>query len=109
VAGQVELGGLGAGAVVGEPQDAARHVLLIAEGVLRLKARRGSVELGAGRIVGLAEALSGRCYGLRAKALSPLRALRLDAESLIDVLEDDAGAAVQLLGGMGREALRRSC
>ena len=97
-----------AGAVVWQPQDAARHVLLIAEGVLRLKARRGSVELGAGRIVGLAEALSGRCYGLRAKALSPLRALRLDAESLIDVLEDDAGAAVQLLGEMAREALARS-
>jgi len=108
LAAEMEPVELEAGSLLWEPQDPARHVLLIAEGVLRLKAHGGSIELGPGRIVGLAEALSARCYGLGAKVLSPLRALRLDAESLVDVLEDDAGAAVQLLGAMAREALARS-
>ena len=91
--------------VLWEPGDPATHLLAILAGHVDVEeAGRGQTERhGAGALLGLPDALACTEYRFRLRARGPVQALRLDAEALVDALEDDAASAVELLCVLARQ------
>lgn len=83
------------GHVFWEPDHGAGHALAIVAGEVRCSDGERRSEVGAGSLLGLAEALCGARRGYRVEARGAVRALRLDVDALIDVLEDDSEAGVE--------------
>jgi hypothetical protein len=105
IASEMEPIAADAGATLWSAGDAAGHVLVIASGVVHCDGGDGAVrDVGAGTLLGLAEALCVDRRSYRAEARSAVRALRLDTEALIDVLEDDPDAGVELIRVIARGA-----
>jgi hypothetical protein len=89
------------------PDDPAGHLLAITAGEVRCTGADGTVrDFGARSLLGLAEALCVDRHGYAAEARGVVHALRLDTETLIDVLEDDPDAGVGLLCVIARGAVR---
>jgi hypothetical protein len=95
------------GQVLWDREDAAGHLLAILSGAVRCTASAGPApDAGPGSLLGLTEALCAGRFDYRAEARSTVRALRIGVEALVDVLEDDPEAGVELLCEIARGVLR---
>ena len=108
IAAELTLFDAEADRVCWEAGETATWALLVADGAIECDGGDATEERRAGTIVGLAEALAGERRPRRARARGRVRGLRLDVEALIDVLEDDPGAAVELLCSVAGHALAGS-
>jgi CRP-like cAMP-binding protein len=107
IAGELDELAVARGHVLWECGAATSHVLAITAGVVRCTAPgEPARDVGAGTLLGLTEALCAGRFGHRAEARSAVRALRIDVDGFVDVLEDDPEAGVELLGSIARGALR---
>jgi len=86
------------GRVLWRRGDAAAHLLAIESGALRCTEGTGPPrDAGPGALPGLTESLCARRFDYRAEARGAVRALRIDVEALLDVLEDAPEAGVEML------------
>lgn len=107
IAAEMEMIERNPGELLWDAGHAARGALLIVEGAVSSRAAgRAPIRLGPGALLGLPESLSGGSHPERAVALGRLRALRIDTEALVDVLEDDPTTAEELLCAIAREVVR---
>jgi len=98
IAGELQELTLPPGAVLWRRDDAAGQLLAIAAGIVRCTERAGSArDAGPGSLLGLTESLCAGRFDYRAEARSTVRALRIGVDALVDVLEDDPEAGVELL------------
>jgi cyclic nucleotide-binding protein len=106
IASELEEVAFEPGDVIWQREDAAAHLLAIAAGAVRCTAGAGPArDVGAGSLLGLTESLCAGRFDYRAEARSTVRALRIDVEALVDVLEDDPEAGVELLCVIARGPL----
>jgi len=82
------------------PVEGPDGAFLVVEGRVSLESNDwpGSVVLGPGSAPGLVTALAEGPVGIRARALTPVRALYVSRETLLDVLEDHLDMAFAFLG-----------
>jgi CRP-like cAMP-binding protein len=79
---------------------------VIVEGSVGYPSDGGASVAGPGSLLGFAEAFAGEPRRHAVEVREPIRALCLDAETLIDILEDHPDAAVDLLCALASEVLR---
>lgn len=79
--------------------------LLLVEGAVAVGDATGR-RADPGSLIGLTEALGAPSYPHRVASVGPSRALWIDLEGLLDVLEDDSEAAIGLLCALGHEVAR---
>ena len=82
------------------------HCLLISSGLVMCSVPDGGYfEIGAPNVLGLSEALAEEPRWCEARASTRVRALRLEAEPFVDILEDHFLMARQLLASMAARLL----
>jgi hypothetical protein len=97
-----------AGDLLWDAGEPARGAVLIVDGTVSNRSAAGApVQLGPGTLLGLAESLAGEPHSYRVEATERLRALRIDTEALVDVLEDEPATAEELLCALAREVVQR--
>ena len=103
LAGHLSERHLEAGDRLWPPGAGAEGVFLIADGVVSIQSDAWDepVLVGAGGVPGLVTSLI-RDPGVRARAESPVRALYVSGETLLDILEDHSDMAFAFLGRLAR-------
>lgn len=95
---------LPAGRVLWEEGAAAGSFVAVGAGTLRCTSAQDSarVDLRAGALLGLAEACADELLAYRAETTEPTLLMRLSKEAFIDVMEDDAEMALEVLQVLAR-------
>jgi CRP-like cAMP-binding protein len=83
--------------------DPADHFVIVVEGtVLATRARGTDLYYGPGTAIGALESMSGDGRGFTVRAHTEVRALRVDARVLLDLIEDNPAVGLNLLRSIAR-------
>jgi CRP-like cAMP-binding protein len=87
--------------------DESTYALVIASGLVECVAQGGTqhFELGPASVVGGVDSIAGEPRWYDAATASPVLALRLDLQSMLDVVEDNMDMAVDMLRGFAQVIL----
>ncbi len=108
VAQVVEQVSFGAGETIAKENDAAKALLLIRSGTVRVSSEgRPSVTFGAGQAIGQMSLLDGGPVGMTAVALERVDALALRPEKLAEKLAGNHEAGFQLFRAVARSLAGR--
>jgi len=93
------------GAALWEADDPADHSVLITEGRVTGDGACGYPDSAAGSLLGLEESLAGLRRSGTARAVGPVRGLRIETEAFVDILEDHFDAALGIAAELAARLL----